>query len=48
MKVYEILAEMSWPDKFYQIEQKLRSSNMTVGEFIDYMAKEYNFIKKRI
>lgn len=41
MKIHNILAEMSWPDKFHQLEQKIRSSNMTMQELMNYLEKEY-------
>lgn len=41
MKLYEVLTEMAWPDKFHQLEQRIRSSNMTMGELFDLLFKEY-------
>jgi hypothetical protein len=46
MKLNEILNEMAWPDKFRQIEQKMRSSNMTLDDFVGFMEKEYNVLVK--
>lgn len=41
MRLHKILTEMSWPDKFYELEQKIRSLNMTVDEFMDFMYDEF-------
>lgn len=39
MKLHEIFTE-AWEDKFFHLEQKIRSSNMTVGQFLDWMSNE--------
>jgi hypothetical protein len=38
----QIITEMSWPDKFNQIERKIRDEDMTMDELVDYFADEFD------